>query len=235
MSKKLLVLGGTGALGRNVVSYFARASWTVISVGFSKNEEAHSNVIVPESNNLKQAKETMETISSRYGKVNTVVSTAGGWAGGSIRDPNSLVNLGDMHMKNLESAFLATYLASHLLLPGGLLVLTGATAALKATPSMVSYGATKAATHHLIASAVTELPKDTSVLGVLPATIDTPMNRKFMPDADFSSWTKAEDIAQKILEWSNASYAARPPSGHLIRAITKNNTTSWQDAGNPFQ
>jgi hypothetical protein len=33
-------------------------------------------------------------------------------------------------------------------------------------------------------------------------TIDTPMNRKFMPDADFTSWTKSEDIAEKILEWS---------------------------------
>jgi dihydropteridine reductase len=36
----------------------------------------------------------------------------------------------------------------------------------------------------------TELPKDASVLGVLPTTIDTPMNRKFMADADFSTWTK---------------------------------------------
>lgn len=34
------------------------------------------------------------------------------------------------------------------------------------------------------------LPDGASVLGVLPATIDTPMNRKYMADADFSSWTK---------------------------------------------
>lgn len=35
-----------------------------------------------------------------------------------------------------------------------------------------------------------ELPEGSSVLGVLPLTIDTPMNRKFMADADFSTWTK---------------------------------------------
>lgn len=120
-------------------------------------------------------------------------------------------------------------------MPGGLLVLTGATAALQATPGMVSYGASKAATHHLIASAVTELPEDATVLGVLPTTIDTPMNRKFMADADFSTWTKAEDIAEKILEWSNAPNGGRPPSGHLITATTESNATSWQDVGNPFQ
>ncbi|KAG2521468.1 hypothetical protein BBO99_00007186 [Phytophthora kernoviae] len=173
--------------------------------------------------------------SEKYGKMNTVVCTAGGWAGGSIRDLDSLVNLGEMHAKNTESAFLATYLASHLLAPGGLLVLTGATAALQATPGMVSYGVTKAATHHLVASAVSEFPEDSTVLAILPSTIDTPMNRKFMADADFSSWTKAEDIAEKILEWSEAPTAARPPSGHLITAITANNATSWEDVGNPFQ
>ncbi|KAG6973694.1 hypothetical protein JG687_00000759 [Phytophthora cactorum] len=189
MSKKLLVVGGAGALGRGVVSNFARASWGVTSVDFSASEDAHNNVLLPKSNSLKQAEQTLKEISSRYGKVNTVVCTAGGWAGGSIRDADSLINLGEMHSKNLESAFL-----------GG-----------------------------------TELPEDSSVLGVLPTTIDTPMNRNFMADADFSTWTKAEDIAEKILEWSNAPYAARPPSGHLITATTVSSTTSWKDVGNSFQ
>ncbi|KAI9911110.1 hypothetical protein PsorP6_008812 [Peronosclerospora sorghi] len=99
---------------------------------------------------------------------------------------------------------------------------------------MVSYGASEAATHHLIASARTEVPKDSTVLGLLPTTIDTPMNRTFMTDADFPSWTKTEQIAQ-ILEWSNASNVARPASGHLILAETKNNITTWKDVGNPFQ
>ncbi|KAF4047319.1 short chain dehydrogenase [Phytophthora infestans] len=235
MSKKLLVIGGAGALGRGVVSHFTRASWRVTSVDFSVSEDASNNVLLPKSNSLKQAEQTLKEISSSNDKVNTIVCTAGGWAGGSIRDADSLFNLGEMYSKNLESAFLATYLASHLLVPGGLLILTGATAALQATPGMVSYGAIKAATHHLIASAVTELPGDSSVLGVLPTTIDTPMNRQFMGDADFSTWTKAEDIAEKILEWSNTPSAARPPSGHLVTATTVNNTTSWKDVGNSFQ
>ncbi|KAF1775437.1 NAD(P)-binding domain [Phytophthora cactorum] len=236
MSKKLLVVGGAGALGRGVVSNFARASWGVTSVDFSASEDAHNNVLLPKSNSLKQAEQTLKEISSRYGKVNTVVCTAGGWAGGSIRDADSLINLEKCTPRiSSRRSWVATYLASHLLVPGGLLVLTGATAALQATPGMVSYGGIKAATHHLIASAVTELPEDSSVLGVLPTTIDTPMNRNFMADADFSTWTKAEDIAEKILEWSNAPYAARPPSGHLITATTVNSTTSWKDVGNSFQ
>lgn len=99
---------------------------------------------------------------------------------------------------------------------------------------MVSYGISKAGTHHLIASTVDSLPQDATVLGVLPATIDTPMNRKYMADADFSSWTKVDDIAAKILEWSSAPASSRPPSGHLLTVLTQNSVDAWKDVGNPF-
>lgn len=65
MSKKLLVVGGAGALGRGVVKHFARASWGVTSVGFSANEDAENNVLLPVSNSLKQAEQTLQEISSR--------------------------------------------------------------------------------------------------------------------------------------------------------------------------
>jgi NAD(P)-dependent dehydrogenase (short-subunit alcohol dehydrogenase family) len=33
---------------------------------------------------------------------------------------------------------------------------------------------------------------------VVPSTIDTPQSRKSMPEADFSNWVKAEEIADVI-------------------------------------
>jgi dihydropteridine reductase len=120
---------------------------------------------------------------------------------------------------------------------------------------MVSYGMSKTATHHLIASSVCvcflpwlpcssfsslspwrsdSLPKDATVLGVLPVTIDTPMNRKYMGDADFSTWTTPEEVADKIIEWSQTAPSARPASGHLISVRTQNNASTWKDEGNPF-
>ncbi|MDH8618413.1 hypothetical protein QIH36_27515, partial [Klebsiella pneumoniae] len=63
---------------------------------------------------------------------------------------------------------------------------------------MIGYGLAKAAVHHLVSSLSAEksgLPKDSSVLAILPITLDTPMNRKFMPDSDFSSWTPLEFVA----------------------------------------
>lgn len=37
-----------------------------------------------------------------------------------------------------------------------------------------------------------------SVIGILPTTIDTPANRVAMPDSDFDTWTKPNDIAKEI-------------------------------------
>jgi NAD(P)-dependent dehydrogenase (short-subunit alcohol dehydrogenase family) len=65
MSKKLLVVGGAGALGRGVVSRFALASWGITSVGFSANEDADNNVLLPDGNSLKQAEQTLQELSSR--------------------------------------------------------------------------------------------------------------------------------------------------------------------------
>lgn len=63
---------------------------------------------------------------------------------------------------------------------------------------MIGYGMAKAAVHQLTKSLSTEgsgLPKDSLVAAILPITLDTPMNRKWMPDADTSTWTPLEFVA----------------------------------------
>ena len=52
---------------------------------------------------------------------------------------------------------------------------------------MMGYGMAKAAVHQLVKSLATSgsgLPDTCCVAGILPVTLDTPMNRKFMPGAD---------------------------------------------------
>lgn len=103
---------------------------------------------------------------------------------------------------------------------------------------MLAYGLSKGGTHHFIQTlgettgkAVTTRSKrqkarrlrknseyldSLSVVGILPTTIDTPSNRKGMPEADFSMWTKPADIAKKIGGWIEEP-ALRPHSGALIK------------------
>lgn len=90
-------------------------------------------------------------------------------------------------------------IGANYLKPGGLLALTGANPALKGTPGMMGYGMAKAAVHQLtksLAGKDSGLPANSLVVAILPITLDTPMNRKWMPNGDVSSWTPLEFIAE---------------------------------------
>ena len=84
---------------------------------------------------------------------------------------------------------------------GGVLALTGAQPALKGTPGMIGYGMAKAAVHQLTRSLAEKnsgLPENSLVVSILPVTLDTPMNRKWMANADFSSWTPLTEVARFV-------------------------------------
>lgn len=66
-----------------------------------------------------------------------------------------------------------------------------------------------------------------SVVGILPAMLDTPANRisMGMEDGD-DSWTNVEDIAKEIGTWMDVP-DLRPHSGALIKVITENGQTDF--------
>ena len=96
------------------------------------------------------------------------------------------------------SAISATVGANHLK-TGGYLAMTGAKPALQGTPGMIGYGMAKAAVHQLTKSLAlgnSGMPENSMVVSILPITLDTPMNRKWMSDADTSTWTSLEFVAE---------------------------------------
>ena len=129
-------------------------------------------------------------------------------------------------------------LTLELSLVAGLFVAIGSAPALASTPGMLAYGLSKAGTHHFIQTlgettgkALTtkskrqkarRLRKDSqyldtlSVISILPTTLDTPNNRKAMPDANFDDWTKPLDIAKELGFWIETPQL-RPHSGSLVK------------------
>jgi NAD(P)-dependent dehydrogenase (short-subunit alcohol dehydrogenase family) len=80
---------------------------------------------------------------------------------------------------------------------------------------MGAYAASKSGVHRLTEALAEELADSgVTVNAILPSIIDTPTNRKDMPDADFSQWVKPQAIADVILFL--ASPAARAVTGALI-------------------
>ena len=80
---------------------------------------------------------------------------------------------------------------------------------------MGAYIASKSAVIRLTETMAAELrDKGINVNCVLPTIIDTPQNRKAMPDADPSRWVSPADLAAAIVFLS--SDAARPIHGAAL-------------------
>ena len=107
-----------------------------------------------------------------------------------------------LHRLNLITALNTSRAAlPHLLATGaGRIINVGAGAALKADAGMGAYAASKAAVHRLTEALAAETKgKGVTVNAVLPSIIDTPTNRKDMPDADFSQWVAPAELAAVML------------------------------------
>ncbi|XP_015906841.1 dihydropteridine reductase [Parasteatoda tepidariorum] len=226
---RVLVYGGKGALGSTIISHFKACNWWVGSIDLSSNEEAHANVVVkPSESWTEQESEVISGVSKILNneKVDAVICVAGGWAGGNAASKDLVKNSDLMWKQSVWTSVISAKLASEHLKEGGVLTLTGAKAALEGTPGMIGYGMAKGAVHHLVQSLAAPksgLPDGATTLAILPVTLDTPMNRKFMPDADFSTWTPLTFVAELLLNWARGSNC--PKSGSLVQLITKDSVT----------
>jgi len=227
--KRVIVYGGQGGLGKALVSHFKEKGYWIVSVDLHENEAADRNVTVSlEHDWLQQEEHVARGIQEALegNKVDGVVNAAGGWAGGNTKDKNWIKNADLMWKQSVWSSTLAADLASKHLQEGGVLVLPGARAALNGTPGMIGYGMAKAAVHQLVKSLGdpgSGLPEGACVLAMLPVTLDTPMNRKWMPKADTSTWTPLGDVVSAIDDWLQGK--DRPSSGSLVSMITENHKT----------
>lgn len=231
-SGKVVIYGGKGALGSKVVEIFKENKYHTISIDLTKNEHADSNIILDSSlNQLEQEKFVIEEVKNLLGndKLDGVFCVAGGWAGGNASSADFVKNCDLMWKQSVWSSVISSSISSKFLKEGGILQLTGAAAAETGTPGMIGYGMAKGAVHHLVKSLSMDgsgLPKNSNVLAILPITLDTPMNRKWMPKADFSSWTPLALLGEKFLLWTTTP-STRPPTGSLLKIVTKNNETSF--------
>jgi NAD(P)-dependent dehydrogenase (short-subunit alcohol dehydrogenase family) len=158
----------------------------------------------------------MAAVNDRFGRIDALINIAGGFRWQTIHDGDPQT-WDELHRLNVIS----TLNASIACLPylrrakAGRIVNIGATAALKAATGMGAYAAAKSAVHRLTESLAEELKAEgITVNAVLPSIIDTPANRKDMPDADRSKWVAPAELAAVILFL--ASDAASALTGALI-------------------
>ena len=80
-----------------------------------------------------------------------------------------------------------------------------------------AYAMSKSATHALALQMAerSEIPASSTVVTILPKVIDTPMNRRDMPDADHSSWAPSDKVAMMVRGWADGEN--RPENGSYVK------------------
>ena len=211
--KVVLVAGGTGGLGRVVaLAFLAEGARTVVTYRndpeFADLRKAAGDAAsLLEGHRMDVTDEAavgqlVNQVVGRYGRLDALVNTIGGYAGGIKLWDLEATTLDRMLALNLRAGYVLSHAAVVPMLKQrhGAIVNVAAKAAVDHGGGAAAYAASKAAAVAMIDSLAADL-KATGVRvnSILPSIIDTEANRKAMPDADFASWPKAEDIARVIL------------------------------------
>jgi len=209
-----VVTGGAGALGSAVVRALLEAGSRVVvpyrkkgeleslraSLGVGSDATISGSLV--DLTDEGAVAQFFDHVRSETGSVNVLVNAAGSFAGGAPVHETPWATWEEMIAVNLKTAVLASQAAARQMASrgGGAIVNVSARAALGSGEKIAAYSASKRALLQLTEAMAVELrPSGVTVNAVLPSTIDTPANRKSMPGADFSAWTKPEDIARVIV------------------------------------
>lgn len=211
--KFALVAGGTGGLGKAVTLLFLKAG-AKVAVTYVKEDELallrneasdYAGSVTAYSVNVTDdasVQSAVNTLVANHGRIDVLVNTVGGYAGGLKlweTDPKVFSQMLDL---NLRSGYLLARNVVPIMLKqkSGAIVNIAAKAAIDHAAGASAYAATKAAAVAMMDCLAEDL-KGTGVRvnSVLPSIIDTPANRRAMPEANFAKWPKPEEIARVIL------------------------------------
>lgn len=204
----VIVTGAFGVLGQGVVTHLASlgASLALLDAAAAAPAslaalgEQHLVLAGVDLTNAAATDAAVLQVAARFGGLDGLVNVAGGFrwetiAGGSP-DTWDL-----MYTLNIKTALNACRAALPLLKArgGGRIVNIGAGAAARAGLGMGAYAASKAGLQRLT-EALAEECKDLgiNVNAILPSTIDTPANRRDMPDADPARWVTPQQLADVV-------------------------------------
>lgn len=214
-NKVVIVTGANGNLGQAVVQKFLTENYLVFGTETKSNNQnspvKNLEKTVVDLSNENAAANFVNDVIKKHDAIDVAVLTAGGFAMAKVEGTKASDIL-DQYKINFETAYnIAKPAFLQMLKQGsGRIFLIGSKPGLNAKDSkgMIAYGLSKSLIFRL-AELMNDEATGTNVVVsvVVPSTIDTPPNRKAMPDAVFNKWVKPEAIAD-VIYWHCTNEAA---------------------------
>jgi NAD(P)-dependent dehydrogenase (short-subunit alcohol dehydrogenase family) len=220
--KTAIVTGTSGNMGQAIVKKFIDKGYKVIGTVTSNDSlqldfpsDKFEKVIVDLMNEDESLKFVADVISKNI-SIDVAVLTVGGFAMGNIADTKTS-DISKQYKLNFETAYNVArpVFIQMMKQNSGRIFIIGSRPGMNAAngKGMIAYGLGKSLIFRL-AELMNDEAKGTNVVTsvVVPSTIDTPQNRKAMPDADPAKWVKPETIADIIYyHCTDAASAIREP------------------------
>lgn len=209
--KTIMITGAAGNVAGGIIDKFARMNARLALVDYDRDQLAERlngrNLPDPlllgaDLGKPEEVHETIQQITERFGQIDVLAHTVGGFAMG---DPVHALDMDAFHKMMYLNAQI-TYVtcgavAAHMIDKGvqGAMVAILAKAGLSGGANMASYSASKAAAERIVQSMAQELKEHhIRINGIMPSIVDTPLNRQDMPKADFSKWVTPAQIADAV-------------------------------------
>jgi NAD(P)-dependent dehydrogenase (short-subunit alcohol dehydrogenase family) len=207
-----IVTGGTGALGQAITANLLE-SGAIVAIPYAVAEEraalegqlapdrrARLLAIAADVTDEAAVGKFVQAVRDRHGRVDAIVNAVGGFAGGDLVS-TSLLEWERMMSLNLTSAVIAcrAVLPGMIAAASGRIVNIASRAVIPPQGGFIAYTVSKTAVITLTQALAQEVKRHgITVNAVLPSTMDTPANRRAMPDADRSGWVGTADVARVV-------------------------------------
>ena len=206
-NRDVVITGGTGALGRAVVGALiqagARCHVTYVLEAEAQAFPFRDQVTLHAVDDL-ASEATVTKLYDGIPKLWASIHLAGGFAMSNIGETDKA-----KLMAQLDTNFVACFLCCRGAVKairraggGGRIVNVSARPGLewRSGSGMVAYASSKAAVAAMTVALAEEVVSEGILVNaVAPSTMDTPANRRAMPQADYSAWPKVEEVAATIL------------------------------------
>src|SRR5882724_2604822 len=210
--KVTIVTGAVGNLGTATARLFQQAGAKTVLVDRSQDRvrEAFKDIadspdhLLAGGIDLSDAAslgKLIEQTLGRFGRVDALVNTVGGYRGGKPVHEADLADWDFLFNVNVRTTLLCcrAVIPQMLKQQRGKIINVASRDGLSGSAGYAAYSASKSAVLRLTEALANELKaSNINVNCIMPGTIDTPQNRAAVPNGDYSKWVEPQAIANVI-------------------------------------